>query len=199
MSRKDPGLCGPCQGQSRRWSSSAVRATWTRPFSLRWPVMHRTTTGLGTFVMALKPGDGSAREQAACCQRVLGGCANLAAEYATKRYRSNVVNWGMLPFIVEGLADYNIQPGDQLWIPGVRTLLEGDGEMLPGYPHPEGQGNCCDPSASQHDPRRTGYCIGRLPDQLLQYGKLNQLKTSILRDGRFLAQYGAETDAAGKG
>ena len=88
------------------------------------------TTGLGSFVMALKPGDGSAREQAASCQRVLGGCANLAAEYATKRYRSNVVNWGMLPFIVEGLADYNIQPGDQLWIPGVRTLLEGDGETL---------------------------------------------------------------------
>ena len=80
--------------------------------------------------MALKPGDGSAREQAASCQRVLGGCANLAAEYATKRYRSNVVNWGMLPFIVEGLADYNIQPGDQLWIPGIRTLLEGEGETL---------------------------------------------------------------------
>ena len=56
-------------------------------------------TGLGSLVMALKPGDGSAREQAASCQRVLGGAANLAAEYATKRYRSNVVNWGMLPFI----------------------------------------------------------------------------------------------------
>ena len=80
--------------------------------------------------MALKPGDGSAREQAASCQRVLGGCANLAAEYATKRYRSNVVNWGMLPFIVDGLADYDIQPGDQLWIPGVRALLEGDGESI---------------------------------------------------------------------
>src|SRR5699024_4334116 len=58
-------------------------------------------TGLGSLVMALKPGDGSAREQAASCQRVLGGVANLAAEYATKRYRSNVVNWGMLPFINE--------------------------------------------------------------------------------------------------
>ncbi len=90
------------------------------------------TTGLGSLVMALKPGDGSAREQAASCQRVLGGVANLAAEYATKRYRSNVVNWGMLPFIVDGLKDLGIQPGDQLYLPGVRTLLEGDGEALEG-------------------------------------------------------------------
>ncbi|MGM9594437.1 MAG: hydratase, partial [Candidatus Onthomonas sp.] len=88
------------------------------------------TTGLGSLVMALKPGDGSAREQAASCQRVLGGVANLAAEYATKRYRSNVVNWGMLPFIVNGLAELDIQPGDRLYIPGVKALLEGDGEVL---------------------------------------------------------------------
>ena len=88
------------------------------------------TTGLGSFIMALKPGDGSAREQAASCQRVLGGVANLAAEYATKRYRSNVVNWGMLPFIAEDVAEWNIQPGDQLWLPGIRALLEGDGEAL---------------------------------------------------------------------
>ena len=90
------------------------------------------TTGLGSLVMALKPGDGSAREQAASCQRVLGGCANLAQEYATKRYRSNVVNWGMLPFIADGLADKNIQPGDRLYLPGIRALLEGDGEELTG-------------------------------------------------------------------
>jgi aconitate hydratase len=88
------------------------------------------STGLGSLVMALKPGDGSAREQAASCQRVLGGCANLAQEYATKRYRSNVVNWGMLPFIASDLQALNIQPGDQLFLPGVRTLLEGEGETL---------------------------------------------------------------------
>jgi aconitate hydratase len=88
------------------------------------------TTGLGSFVMALKPGDGSAREQAASCQRVLGGVANLAAEYATKRYRSNVVNWGMLPFIVPSVAALNIQPGDQLYIPGVKSALEGDQDTL---------------------------------------------------------------------
>ena len=87
-------------------------------------------TGLGSFIMALKPGDGSAREQAASCQRVLGGCANLAAEYATKRYRSNVMNWGMLPFIAEDVKDWNLQPGDRLYIPGIKALLEGDGEEI---------------------------------------------------------------------
>ena len=88
------------------------------------------TTGLGSLVMALKPGDGSAREQAASCQRVLGGCANIAEEYATKRYRSNVVNWGMLPFICAGLKEKNLQPGDRVYIPGIRALLEGDGEEV---------------------------------------------------------------------
>ena len=87
-------------------------------------------TGLGSLVMALKPGDGSAREQAASCQRVLGGCANIAAEYATKRYRSNVVNWGMLPFIASGLEELNLQPGDKVHIPGIRTLLEGEGDRV---------------------------------------------------------------------
>lgn len=87
-------------------------------------------TGLGSFVMALKPGDGSAREQAASCQRVLGGCANLAADYATKRYRSNLVNWGMLPFICPGVAELELNPGDRLYLPGIRALLEGDGETI---------------------------------------------------------------------
>jgi len=87
-------------------------------------------TGLGSLVMALRPGDGSAREQAASCQRVLGGCANIAGEYATKRYRSNVVNWGMLPFIADGLAELDIQVGQRVYIPGIRSLLEGDGEEI---------------------------------------------------------------------
>ena len=81
-------------------------------------------TGLGTLVMAMRPGDGSAREQAASCQRVLGGCANIAEDYATKRYRSNVVNWGMLPFILPDLAAYQIQPGDRIYLPGIRAALE---------------------------------------------------------------------------
>ncbi len=87
-------------------------------------------TGLGSLIMALKPGDGSAREQAASCQRVLGGCANIAEEYATKRYRSNVVNWGMLPFVATDLKKLDLQPGDQVYLPGIRALLEGDGEAI---------------------------------------------------------------------
>ena len=88
------------------------------------------STGLGSMIMALKPGDGSAREQAASCQRVLGGVANLCAEYATKRYRSNVVNWGMLPFIAEDVKDWNIQPGDRLYLPGIRAAVDSGAEEV---------------------------------------------------------------------
>ena len=88
------------------------------------------TTGLGSVVMSIRPGDGSAREQAASCQRVLGGIANVCEDYATKRYRSNVVNWGMLPFTVEHIADYHMQPGDRLWIPGIRAALEGEADHV---------------------------------------------------------------------
>jgi aconitate hydratase len=97
------------------------------------------TTGLGSLVMALKPGDGSAREQAASCQRVLGGAANLAEEYATKRYRSNVVNWGMLPFVAPELEAENIQPGDRIYLPNIRTLLKGDGETIEAVLEQNGQ------------------------------------------------------------
>ena len=88
------------------------------------------TTGLGSVVMSIRPGDGSAREQAASCQRVLGGCANICLEYATKRYRSNVINWGMVPFTVEDIASLNIQPGDQLAIPGIRAALMGSDDAI---------------------------------------------------------------------
>ena len=91
-----------------------------------------TTTGLGSLVMSIRPGDGSAREQAASCQRVLGGCANLCLEYATKRYRSNVINWGMVPFTVADIEQLNIQPGDRLYVPGIRKALEGMDETVTG-------------------------------------------------------------------
>ena len=87
-------------------------------------------TGLGSLVMALKPGDGSAREQAASCQRVLGGCANICYEFATKRYRSNCVNWGMLPFTLADGAPFNAVPGDFIFVPAVREkVARGDGEF----------------------------------------------------------------------
>ena len=125
LSRKDPQYVPRAKAikaeEAKRRAGDATDALWGHDAA---------TTGLGSFVLALKPGDGSAREQAASCQRVLGGCANVAQEYATKRYRSNVVNWGMLPFIVPELEQYNIQPGDRLWLPGIRALLEGEGETL---------------------------------------------------------------------
>lgn len=88
------------------------------------------TTGLGSILLAIRPGDGSAREQAASCQRVLGGCANLCEDFATKRYRSNVVNWGMLPFTRANLKELNIQPMDQLYLPNIREKLMSGAETV---------------------------------------------------------------------
>ncbi len=91
-----------------------------------------TVTGFGSVVMSIRPGDGSAREQAASCQRVLGGCANICLEYATKRYRSNVINWGMVPFTVENIEALNIQPGDRIYVPGIREALAGNADFVTG-------------------------------------------------------------------
>ncbi|MEN8904683.1 MAG: hydratase [Clostridiales bacterium] len=80
------------------------------------------TTGFGSTIFAVKPGDGSAREQAASCQKVLGGWANIANEYATKRYRSNLINWGMLPFTIEKETKFNV--GDYIFIPNIKEKVE---------------------------------------------------------------------------
>ena len=94
-------------------------------------------TEIGSMIYAVKPGDGSAREQAASCQRVLGGLANIANEYATKRYRSNVMNWGMLPFLMDG--EPNFEVGDYIYVPDVRNALDGDMTKIPAYViHPDG-------------------------------------------------------------
>ncbi|HBU7563897.1 TPA: hydratase [Enterobacter cloacae] len=81
-------------------------------------------TEIGSMVYAVKPGDGSAREQAASCQRVIGGLANITQEYATKRYRSNVINWGMLPLQMNGEPDFAV--GDFIYIPGIKSALDTD-------------------------------------------------------------------------
>ena len=83
------------------------------------------------MLFANKPGDGSAREQAASCQRVLGGCANLCYEFATKRYRSNCVNWGMLPFTLAEGTDFPGHPGDFLYVPQVREKVARGDEEFP--------------------------------------------------------------------
>ena len=127
LSRKDPGYVARAKTvraleEQRRAGTLAADPAYAE-LDLR-------TTGFGSAVMAIRPGDGSAREQAASCQRVLGGVANLCEEYATKRYRSNVINWGMLPFTLENIAQYNIRPGDRLYVPGVRAALAGEAEEL---------------------------------------------------------------------
>jgi aconitate hydratase len=90
-----------------------------------------SATEVGSMVYAVKPGDGSAREQAASCQRVIGGLANIAHEYATKRYRSNVMNWGMIPFQMEEEPQFNV--GDYIFVPNIRKQLDGDLKNIPAY------------------------------------------------------------------
>lgn len=89
-------------------------------------------TGFGSTIFAVKPGDGSAREQAASCQKVLGGWANIANEYATKRYRSNLINWGMLPFLIEA-GELPFRNLDYLFFPGIRKAVEEKAETIEAY------------------------------------------------------------------
>ena len=91
-----------------------------------------TEVEIGSTIYANKPGDGSAREQAASCQRVLGALANITSEYATKRYRSNCMNWGMVPFQYKGSLDA-FDVDDWIFVPHIRTALEGDLSSIPAY------------------------------------------------------------------
>ena len=86
---------------------------------------------IGSMIYCVKPGDGSAREQAASCQRVLGGLANICKEYATKRYRSNVINWGMLPFQMKEDASFEV--GDYIYVPHIKKALDGDMKNIKAY------------------------------------------------------------------
>ncbi len=104
-----------------------------------YPEAGKGNIGVGSTIFAVKPGDGSAREQAASCQKVLGGWANIANEYATKRYRSNLINWGMLPFLTE--ADHEALPfknGDYLFVPQVRKMVEEKQSTVKAYVVREG-------------------------------------------------------------
>jgi aconitate hydratase len=97
-----------------------------------YPGVSKDNTGVGSTIFAVKPGDGSAREQAASCQKVLGGWANIANEYATKRYRSNLINWGMLPFVIEK-GELPFKNGDFIFIPGIRKAIEDKDEVIKAY------------------------------------------------------------------
>ncbi len=94
--------------------------------------MKPRSLGFGSTIFAVKPGDGSAREQAASCQKVLGGWANIANEYATKRYRSNLINWGMLPFLIQE-GDLPFKNLDYLYVPGIKAAVENKTEVIKAY------------------------------------------------------------------
>ena len=98
----------------------------------QFPDMNWENTGVGSTIYAVKPGDGSAREQAASCQKVLGGWANIATEYATKRYRSNLINWGMLPFIIEK-GELPFKNLDYIFVPGIRKAVEEKQDDITAY------------------------------------------------------------------
>ena len=101
--------------------------------SLGLPESTLDETSVGSAIFACKPGDGSAREQAASCQRVLGGGANIAYSYATKRYRSNCINWGILPFTIDPSENFPFDPGDTLFVPGIREAVENGAESVKGH------------------------------------------------------------------
>jgi len=119
LSRRDPEYVARCKDLSTDFSRKQLEAV------LKIFGGDKENCNFGSLIYAIKPGDGSAREQAASCQRVLGGTANLCKEFATKRYRSNCINWGMLPMQYAG--DLNIKPFDYLFVPDVFSLIDQAG------------------------------------------------------------------------
>ena len=144
LSRRDPEYVGRSKAvdQTERWRTAGKNAAEKDPALEDVYKVIRTIPGsenvdvqsieIGSMVYANKPGDGSAREQAASCQRVIGGLANITQEYATKRYRSNVMNWGMIPFHLKGSPDA-FEIGDYIYVPGIRGIMDGDLSDIKGY------------------------------------------------------------------
>ncbi len=148
LSRKDPnyvGLAKEVQAAEKAREEQAcpvesfpeIEDAWTTMKTIT-PDADRTNTGIGSTIFAVKPGDGSAREQAASCQKVLGGWANIANEYATKRYRSNLINWGMLPFIIKE-GELPFKNLDYIYIPGIRKAVEEKADVIKAYVVGNGQ------------------------------------------------------------
>ncbi len=142
LSRKDPEYVGLAKEVKK---AEETRETDTCPASVlpeikdvmdaikaKFPDVNRGNIGIGSTIYAVKPGDGSAREQAASCQKVLGGWANIAKEYATKRYRSNLINWGMLPFIYEE-DELPFTKGDYIFVPQIINAVKDKLTDIPAY------------------------------------------------------------------
>lgn len=142
LSRKDPNYVRLAKEIQLAEKAREEKACPVRKFpelEAAWAVMKtitpdadRSNTGIGSTIFAVKPGDGSAREQAASCQKVLGGWANIANEYATKRYRSNLINWGMLPFLIKE-GELPFKNLDYIYIPGIRKAVEEKAEVIQAY------------------------------------------------------------------
>lgn len=124
---------GRCPAEEKPELADIMKAVHTL-----FPEAGKENTGFGSTIFAVKPGDGSAREQAASCQKVLGGWANIANEYATKRYRSNLINWGMLPLLIER-GELPFQNLDYLFLPGIRQLVETAACKITAYVIKEGK------------------------------------------------------------
>ena len=141
LSRKDPAYVGRAKEvqkaeKARLDGKDPVEAfgelkAVNEAIKKEYPDFDIRKTGIGSTIYAVKPGDGSAREQAASCQKVLGGWANIAKEYATKRYRSNLINWGMLPFIFEQEPPF--ENGDYIFVPDVRKAVDEKKKEIPAY------------------------------------------------------------------
>lgn len=142
LSRKDPAYVGLAKEiQAAQKAVMADKCPVEEVVELK-PVMEviqksfpeagRGNIGFGSTIFAVKPGDGSAREQAASCQKVLGGWANIANEYATKRYRSNLINWGMLPFLIEE-GELPFKNKDYLFFPDIRKAVEEKSDEIKAY------------------------------------------------------------------
>ena len=140
LSRKDPGYVGRAKEIHKTEVARESGETDAVLASLLKAAAEATglaptaeDTGIGSLVFAVKPGDGSAREQAASCQRVLGGWANIACEYATKRYRSNLINWGLLPFVLCDPAETDFAVGEAVFLPGIRRAVAEKAEKITAY------------------------------------------------------------------
>lgn len=142
LSRKDPAYVGKAKEVQKaeiareegRCPGEAVTEAGKvlEQVKVVYPDVNNENTGIGSTIFAVKPGDGSAREQAASCQKVLGGWANIANEYATKRYRSNLMNWGMLPFLIpEGELPF--KNGDYLFVPEIKKAIENSAREVKAY------------------------------------------------------------------
>ena len=144
LSRKDPAYVGRAKEVQK--AQKAIEANQCplevleelkpvmETIRASYPEVGEGNIGVGSTIFAVKPGDGSAREQAASCQKVLGGWANIANEYATKRYRSNLINWGMLPFITEEKdTELSFKNGDYIFVPDVRKAVEDKTDAVKAY------------------------------------------------------------------